>query len=517
MATNAITDKGPGGPDFPPPDKGLPPGRGPSELRQDEPGLPRILGMAGAGLVIFGGMSLGFNLYGRSVSVGIGWSILILALGMAGLLFHAAFDQDVQFRRMYMAFGCALLAMGALLCISRPFAPVGALFRFGIPCLLLGLLFLLAFLRNETDDQVRTIAHTVLGVAGLVMAAIGLVGGCVRGDFLLPYGLVLALLGLLYLTAFIASRGISDDRAYYAALVLTAAGTLVVLFALGWSLFSERGSTWFVSYGAVLLIVGLLYALIGCGLGSESSLLILTRRELGSFFYSPIAYLVLLGFSFFSWVSFKAWLDILTEPRNTPIEPIVQNYLVALFPVIAVIFVVPALTMRLLSEEQRSGTMEVLLTAPVDETVIVLSKFLAALIGYLVVWIPFGLYLLAIPLAGGSPFDYRPLLSFLVALIATGAAFVSMGLFFSSLTKNQIASAVLCFAGMGLLTYVYFAAHQAPEESASRLVLMHISYIDLWLNTLEGKITPRFLLFPVSMTILFLFLTVKVLESRKWR
>ena len=170
-----------------------------------------------------------------------------------------------------------------------------------------------------------------------------------------------------------------------------------------------------------------------------------------------MAYLVLLGFS----VALVALLQQLLDRRPghlgrvTPIEPIVQNYLVALFPVISLIFIVPVLTMRLLSEEQRSGTLEVLLTAPVEESVIVLSKFLAALLTYLVVWMPFALYLLTIPLAGGNPFDYRPLISFLAATLATGAAFIGMGLFFSSLTNNQVASGVLSFAGMLLLTLIY--------------------------------------------------------------
>ena len=283
-------------------------------------------------------------------------------------------------------------------------------------------------------------------------------------------------------------------------------------------MFTADGPNYFVSYGTVLLVVGLLYTLTGCGLASDSPLVVLTRRELGAFFFTPMAYLVLLGFGVATWISYTIWLDGISEPRAIAIEPIVQSYLVALFPVIALIFIVPALTMRLLSEEQRSGTLEVLLTAPVDETMIVLSKFLAALITYLVVWAPFGLYLLAIPLSGGNPFDYRPLLSFLVALIATGAAFMSMGLFFSSLTKNQVASGVLTLAGMLLLTYSFSQFHRGlPDDSVLRKLMMHASYIDIWANSLEGKITPRFLLFPLSMTVLCLFLTVKVLESRKWR
>src|SRR5438128_1651244 len=117
MSSNAITEQ-PTGTGGGIPDEPLRPGDdlGPSRIRDDEPGLPRTLGMIGAALIIFGGMALGFNLFGKSVRVTTGWSILCLALGMACLLFHAAFDRDVQFRRMYLAFACTILALGALLC-----------------------------------------------------------------------------------------------------------------------------------------------------------------------------------------------------------------------------------------------------------------------------------------------------------------------------------------------------------------------------------------------------------------
>jgi ABC-type transport system involved in multi-copper enzyme maturation permease subunit len=522
MSSNAITEKEqrvtdqpgggvPGGPWRPGSDIG------PSRIREDEPALPRTLGMIGAALVIFGGMALAFNMYGKTVRVGTSWAILFLAFGLAGLLFHAAFDRDVQFRRMYLVFGLAILAVGVLLCVF-PSPRVGALFRYGVPCIILALLFLLAFLRNETDDAFRNIAQQFLGGGGMLMAVIGLLGGSIRGEFLLPYGAVLALLGWIYLTAFVGSRGISDDLGYYAAVGMAGLGLIAVLICLARSLFPEGGANYFISYGAVLLVMGLLYSATGGILASDSPLFVLTRRELGAFFFSPMAYLVMVGFGFFSWLSYRIFLDNLVETGGRPaIEPIVQNYIIALFPVFTVVVVVPLLTMRLLSEEQRSGTLEVLLTAPVDESVVVLSKFLGALITYLVMWIPFGLFLLAIPLGGGNPFDYRPLLSFLFAMIATGGAFISMGLFFSSLTKNQIASGVLAFAGMLLLTYFYFGAYQATEGSAWNVVLTHMSYLHLWQNTLEGKITPRYMLFPLSMTILFLFMSVKVLESRKWR
>src|SRR4051794_27976019 len=79
----------------------------PSVMREDEPTVPRTVGMIGAALVIFGGMALGFNLTGNAVRVGSGWAVFTLALGMAGLLYQSAFDRDPQFRRIFMAFGVA--------------------------------------------------------------------------------------------------------------------------------------------------------------------------------------------------------------------------------------------------------------------------------------------------------------------------------------------------------------------------------------------------------------------------
>jgi hypothetical protein len=520
MSSNAITEKEDRTTDRPF-GGGLPPGRevGPSRIREDDPALARTIGMIGAALLVFGGMALGFNLYGKAVRVSTGWAVLIVAVGLCGLLFHAAYDRDEQFRRMYMMFSAVLLLVGAFLAVS-PWPVYFAQFRYGVICLCLALLFALAFLRNETEERFRNAVQLGLGGAGAVMAVVGLVGGNIKGDFLVPVGLVLALVGLVYLVAFVGGRGLSDNLAYFTAVGLALAGVVVVLVCLGRAFIPHGGSSYFVSYGSVLLILGLLYTAGGAGMASDAPLFVLTRRELGAFFYSPMAYLVLIGFAVLCWIPYNLFLGqlITTNPMaGKPFEPIIQFYFFSFFPVVAVLFGVPVLTMRLLSEEQRTGTLEVLLTAPVDEPVVVLSKFVAALITYLVIWLPFGLYLLAIPLAGGRPFDYRPLLSFLFAVVVTGSAFLSMGLFFSSLTKNQVASGVLTFAGMLLLTAVHWGTDPNAEESGWRVVLNHISYIGLWANALEGKITPRLYVFPLSMTVLFLFMTVKVLESRKWR
>jgi ABC-type transport system involved in multi-copper enzyme maturation permease subunit len=228
---------------------------------------------------------------------------------------------------------------------------------------------------------------------------------------------------------------------------------------------------------------------------------------------------VLFAFAIVHWLAyFLVVLNMLQTEASVP-EPIVGRFFLQWLVVIGTIVAIPVLTMRLLSEEKRTGTLEVLLTAPVDEMAVVVSKFLAACIMYMVMWLPFGLFLIYLRIAGGSEFDYRPLFSFSIGLMATSAAFVSMGVFFSSLTRNQVASGMLTCAGMVALTIVFLVQsmlNSLMPSSAWVAVLKHVSYIDVWIDTLDGRLLPRQLLFFVSMTVVWLFGSIKVLEARKW-
>jgi ABC-2 type transport system permease protein len=105
-----------------------------------------------------------------------------------------------------------------------------------------------------------------------------------------------------------------------------------------------------------------------------------------------------------------------------------------------------------------------------------------------------------------------------VALFSTGAGFISMGLFFSSITKNQIIAAVFTFVGMifHLVTHLtQYYTRLAPESTLAE-ILKYVSTFDLWRIALGGILAPRYLIFHLSLTIFFLFVTVKVLEARKW-
>jgi hypothetical protein len=499
----------------------------PSVLREDEAGLPRIYGMIGAFLVIFGGLVLLLKAFGRSSFVSPAWATLSIALGVAGLLYHAAFDRDVQFRRMYMLFGVMALIVGAFLCLLPYPNAAGDQFGPGFLCMSLALVFLLASHRNETDAWSRNLMEMIIGGAGLVAAVVGLAGANIKPDFLMPFGFLLGVIGLFYLAAFVATRGIGDDLAYRAGLGIGALGLLVFLVALGRSvlppLFHQFGwlankpAVYHVPYGVLLMMLGLAYGAVSLGICSDRPLVVLTRRELGAYFYSPVAYLVMALCIALAWVNYWWFLTDLVESGGPIPEPVVGRYFITYLPAVGMVLAVPFLTMRLLSEEHRTGTLEVLLTGPVTDTTVVLSKFLAALFMYLLLWVPFGLFLVALYVVTGTAFDYRPLLGFFVVTVVTGAGFVSLGLFFSSLTRNQIVSGVLTFGALFVLFLVFFLKNLPDRGGIWRNVLQHLSYIDSWIVAINGKMQPSSLLFFLSMTIFFLFLTVKVLESRKWK
>jgi ABC-type transport system involved in multi-copper enzyme maturation permease subunit len=469
-----------------------------------------------------------FQATGRSHWIGPGVRVLLIMVGLACMLFHASRDSELQIRRTYGVFGFLCLLVAAFLSAVPIQSTPGALFLpYGYLCLPLALLFLMAFARHETDPAWRKVAIGVIGIVGIVLSCTGLIGGNVSANFLIPYGLLLALAGLCYWWAFVGLHGTASEIGYWAGIAMGAVGLLVFLAALGRSaipplLYSwgwkDGGTSYLASSGLLLMTLGALFAALAACLCSDNRLIVLARRELASFFYSPIAYIVLFGITLVGLCMFYLFVGnlVVNDERGPMFEPIIRYYIIALVPVMSVIIVVPLLTMRLLSEERRTGTLEVLLTAPLDETSVVLSKFLAAWIFFMVLWIPWGLYLVSLRIEGGQTFDYRPLLSFFIGLAFSGAGFLSMGLFFSSLTRNQIAAAILTFMGMMVLLSIFIVIQVLPPGSAWNTFLTHISFIHLWQSNVEGKLAPRDLLFPISATVFWLFLTVKVLEARKW-
>jgi ABC-2 type transport system permease protein len=248
----------------------------------------------------------------------------------------------------------------------------------------------------------------------------------------------------------------------------------------------------------------------------------LLRRELGAYFLGPMAFLILLAFQFVAWLNFWELVDTLTQPQRgfSSLRDPLNSYISGSVPFwIGMLVAIPALTMRLIAEERRSGTIETLLTVPVTEAEVVVSKWLAGVVMYLLLLAPFAVYLPFLYYQAKFRFDPGPMLALGVGLTTLGMMFVSIGLFFSALTRNQIIAAIWTFVAMfllilmTLLAYSYAIERQAPWADAARFVA--VLYQVQSMGT--GRLDLRFLALHLSVSVLMLYLTVKVLESRRYR
>jgi ABC-type transport system involved in multi-copper enzyme maturation permease subunit len=501
------------------------PERAPSIIRADTPTLARTFALIGFFLLAVGAIALMVAAWNasresdRAISylVGPTWGLVFGTTGLALILAHAFADKEVQFRRLYGFFAIVMLLLAVVLRVLPTRTGFGAWFLpYGVPLMAIGFLLTLAVLRNETDDFWRTLLLRLIGALGAVMILAGVGVGLIQADFVPGEGIVLILLGTCFVGGFIGMQGIGSDLGYYAGVALGVFAVAVFLLA---ALRALTTRDYFVPSGLTLIAASLLHLGLALGICSDSPFAVLTRRELAAYFYSPIAYLVLAGSVVAGgiWFAFIMTAIIQFGQERGPVEePIMQHYLGSLVLVIIQMAVVPALTMRLLSEEKRSGTLEMLLTTPVNESSIILAKFAAVWIFWLITWVPYFLFPVALRLVVGEEFEYRPMLSYGFGLLATGAGFLAMGLFFSAITRNQIIAAILTFVGMIVHLSMHLLSLLQPPETWSE-ILRYVSFFDLWSTFIRGTFAPRYLVFHVSLAIFFLFISVKVLEARKWK
>lgn len=498
------------------------PEKAPSVMREDQPVFSRLLAGLGLFFTLVGALAMLAPLFREQIQreyiIGPGWGFIFLTLGLALILQHAFTDRDLQFRRLYAILGLLLTGLGALGAVIPSDSVIGARFvAFGIPGLLLGFLFLLAVIRNETDLPFRNLLMVVVGGLGGLMVIVGLLGGVFNQNFLFSFGIVLMTMGTLYLSGFIGMLESGDERGYYIGVAYGIAGAAAFVLALVRSalpLFSQNAVDYFVPSGLMMMFVGFVFMVFALALCSDWPVVVMSRRELSAYFHSAIGYMLLVAFLLLCAFTFWQFTSLLEGPFP---EPIVRFLFYNLFPVILLMFVVPILTMRLLSEEKRTGTLEVMLTAPVNESAIVWSKFLGAFLFYLLSWSPLVFYLIALRGFSDEPYDYRPLVSFSLALLTTGAGFIAMGLFFSSLTNNQIIAAVFTFVIMVGHLATHFLVGMFSAGSIWVDVFQYVSFLDFWNDSLRGNLSPRFMVFHLSLTAFFLYLTYKVLEARKWK
>ncbi len=228
-------------------------------------------------------------------------------------------------------------------------------------------------------------------------------------------------------------------------------------------------------------------------------------KELRSYFVTPVAYVIvafwLVALGVFFWRTVPSGNEITLVP--------VFNVLPILLLLIA-----PALTMRLLAEEQRAGTLELLLTSPVQDWAVVLGKFLGAL-GLFLSMIALTLfYPLLLVLFGGDP-DWGPIWAGYIGLLLMGMSFMAVGLFASALTNNQMVSSVIAF----VILLVFFIMGVISENFGPGVkdLLSKLSLSDRFYDFPRGVVDLKSVVYYLSFTAVVLFLTVQVVEGRRYR
>lgn len=247
------------------------------------------------------------------------------------------------------------------------------------------------------------------------------------------------------------------------------------------------------------------------------------KKEMRLYFTSPVAYVVftcfllIVGyffssiFAFYNFTSMQAAMNP-AFGRDLNVTDAVMRPLFSNTGVI-LLFFMPMLTMRLFAEEKRSGTIELLLTFPVRDGEVLLGKFAAAMALFLMLLGCTALY----PAIAGyfARLEWGPLLAGYLGLILLGGAFLAVGILISSLTENQI---VASFATFGVLLGLWVIGWSADLAGEGwRALFQYLSILEHLDNFGKGVIDTRDVVYYLSVIALSLFLTLRSLESRRWR
>ena len=252
------------------------------------------------------------------------------------------------------------------------------------------------------------------------------------------------------------------------------------------------------------------------------NVLLICRKELKSYFASPIAYAVMAIFGLiFGWVFFNASRDFVrfsfqsqmmggggaTNVNDQIVRPLLG------FAGTIALFLIPMITMRLFAEEKRTGTIELLLTSPIKDIEIILGKWLGAVLLYLCVLL-MSMINIALLFAWGKP-DLKPVLVAYLGLVLQGATLLAIGALISTMTRNQIIAGIATFF-VSLLLWL-LSWFTAFDSSATAQVVNYLSIVTHFENFGKGVLDSKDVIFYLSMIFFSLFLTSRSLESLRWR
>jgi len=228
------------------------------------------------------------------------------------------------------------------------------------------------------------------------------------------------------------------------------------------------------------------------------------KREVQAYFYQPIAY-ILIGFFFLISSIYFIFGTVASYYAQ------LNNLLSSI--VFILTFICPILTMRILTEDRKNGTAVLLVTSPVDVYQIVLGKFLASFTVFMVMFASSFIYLAIIYILGGKP-EIPRLIGGYIAFLLIGACYVAIGVFASSLTENQIVAAIISFAILLLINIIDPIASFIGGFPAK--VLDMFSLLSRYEALNSGIFDITSIIYYLSFTAVFLFLTTRVIDKRRW-
>ena len=240
------------------------------------------------------------------------------------------------------------------------------------------------------------------------------------------------------------------------------------------------------------------------------------RREIAALFRTSVAYVV--GVFFLLVSGFNFWMLAARLARGAQDGDMAGLLFGSPLYWLSMLIVTPLLTMRLFAEEQRMGTLDLLLAAPVTEAQVILGKFAAALSAFLLLWVPTLSYAFLLGHCGASlpPLDWGPVAAGYLGTALVGASFLATGLLCSLVTRHQAVAAMACLAALGLLlsgSLLPFYAHAESIREMARAVSAPLRVMDF----AAGIVDTRTVVWYLSATGLLLFISIRILEARRLR
>ncbi|MCU0783524.1 MAG: ABC transporter permease [Verrucomicrobia bacterium] len=244
----------------------------------------------------------------------------------------------------------------------------------------------------------------------------------------------------------------------------------------------------------------------------------LTRRELAAYFVSLTGYVIIAAATFLVGLSFVVLLEQLGNDPSP--MPVTELFYVTQFFWLIVMLATPVITMRLFALEKFSGTFETLMTTPVRDATVVLAKFSAALIFYVAMWLPVLACLFVIQHYARQSEALEPgtLGSLYLGIALFGALYLSLGCFASALTRSQmVAAMVTLMLGVSLFALGYLADKIPADAPWLAQMLSRFALFDQMHDFTRGVVDTRTVILYASLAFFFLFLTLRAVESRRWR